>query len=303
MPLRATLALGWLFFIATTGCRHVDETQPGTPGDGSSDTGGDTHTGSDGDTGTDVDSDADTDDTPTDPPCDPALSEENAGNHDMLTTFDGIVYNVRAPDDYDASNAYPLIVVYAPAGADQDLTESFTGLTPDALASGYIIGYAEHVSPSSTANVQKLAEVANEIPLRWCIDPERVFLTGHSDGGSTATVIAIFEMLDTSPASIAPSASGTNADWFDSVTCPASLPVMIMHSSDDLLFPGFGLDARDFWVECNACNSEPSETLPDGCEVHDGCADAVEVRYCEGIGSHGAWPGLNDSMISFFDLF
>ncbi|MBW2278440.1 MAG: poly(3-hydroxybutyrate) depolymerase, partial [Deltaproteobacteria bacterium] len=266
---------------------------------------------SDADTDTDADSDSDTDtgtgsdtgDPFPDDPCDPDLSDEYAGDHNGLVTDGNVIYNVRAPDDYDASTAYPLVMVYAPAGANANQTESFTGLTANALVAGYIIAYANHVSPSSEANFERAAEVADDIPKRWCIDSDQIFITGHSDGGSLATVLAIYDMLYAIPAGIAPSASGTNEAWFDSVTCPASLPVMIMHSSNDTLFPGHGLDARDFWVDCNACDTEPAEMLSDGCELYNNCTDGVEVRYCEGTGSHGTWPSLNGSMINFFDLF
>jgi polyhydroxybutyrate depolymerase len=294
----------------TGGCGDDDDgasdgdTDTDTDTDTDSDTDADTDTDADSDTDADTDSDTDTGQDYPDDPCDPSLSAEYAGNHNTLQTPAGIFYNVRAPSDYDASLAYPLLMVYAPAGGSATITESFTQLTTPALAAGYIVGYANHLSPSSTANIQKLADVAEEIPKRWCIDAESVYLTGHSDGGSTATVIAIYDMLaSTTPAAIAPSASGTNEDWFSSVSCPDPLPAMIMHSSNDTLFPGFGLEARDFWVECNGCGTEPSEVLADGCERYTGCTDGVEVRYCEGTGSHGTWPALNDSMISFFDLF
>lgn len=46
-----------------------------------------------------------------------------------------------------------------------------------------------------------------------------------------------------------------------------------------------------------------SRPLPDGCLLYTECTDEVEVRYCEGTGSHGSWPPMNDSIIAFFQLF
>jgi hypothetical protein len=37
--------------------------------------------------------------------------------------------------------------------------------------------------------------------------------------------------------------------------------------------------------------------------VYEGCADGVEVQYCEGTGQHGAWPDPNEMMLDFFDRF
>lgn len=228
-----------------------------------------------------------------------------AGNTDGQPSSGGITYSVRTPVDYDPTVGFPLIMVYAPAGATEITTETWTGLTSGAVAAGFIIAYADHLSPSSLENIERLAVIPAEIADLWCVDTAKIYVTGHSDGGSTTTIVAMYEdMMDHRPAAIAPSAAGVDANYFTSFgSCPPSIPVMIMHSSNDTLFPDFGLDARDYWVDCNGCDTTPAQTLPDGCLQYTGCVDEVEVLYCEGTGSHGTWPPLNESVIDFFSTY
>ncbi len=237
--------------------------------------------------------------------CDVGTRDGLAGNTDGLSASSGITYSVRTPADYDPTVGYPLIMVYAPAGGTEITTETFTGLTPGAIAGGFIIAYADHHSPSSLENIERLALIPAEIAASWCVDTERIYVTGHSDGGSTTTIVTMNEdMMEYRPAAIAPSAAGVNEAYFTGFgACPTPIPVMIMHSSNDTLFVDLGLDARDYWVDCNGCDTTPAQTLPDGCLQYTGCVDDVEVLYCEGTGSHGTWPPLNDSVIDFFSLY
>jgi len=251
-----------------------------------------------------TDTDTDTDTGPT-WDCEPASRDGRAGSTDGVLSAGNIRYNVRTPDDYDDAVAHPLLMVYAPAGANAGQTEQFTGLTPDALARGWVVAYANHVSPRSVDDIQPLAEVVGEVAETWCIDTERVYLTGHSDGGSADHVIAGFTQLGYEPAGIAPSAAGINTATLSQFTCPASpVPAFIMHSRNDGLFPvseGFGGGAAEWWASCNGCGATPSAPDASGCVRWTGCTDDAEVVYCENAGSHGTWPRVNGAMLDFLE--
>ncbi len=217
----------------------------------------------------------------------------------------GVDYNVRTPAGYDPTVAYPLIVVYAPAGVTNPTqTEQFTGLTAPATARGYVIAYLNHVAPSGDPEFEDAGKVPEQIIARWCIDVRRVYTTGHSDGGSMASVTGLFEVTNPRPAAIAPSAAGVSATNLAGLQCPTPLPVMVIHSSNDGLFPtpDFGLEPSEWWAGCGSCTL-PGTTGPGGCVVYGGCADGVEVQYCEGTGQHGSWPPINEAMLDFFDRF
>jgi polyhydroxybutyrate depolymerase len=236
--------------------------------------------------------------------CEPGTRDGVTGASDNLTSPDGLRYNVRVPEDYDPTMAHPLLMVYAPAGAQADTTEQFTGLTLGGNATGYIVAYAQHISPRSVEGIEPLGRIPAAIAEQWCVDSDRIYLTGHSDGGTIASIIAIFDQMDGPPAAIAPSAAGIKASLLETLQCPAPLPVMVMHSRNDGLFPpseGFGSGAANWWAACNSC--DPTPGTPDGnnCAAYANCTDGAEVFYCNGSGSHGRWPGLNGPMYEFFE--
>jgi len=235
--------------------------------------------------------------------CEPGSRTGPAGSSDDVPTIVGAAIDVRTPEDYDPTVAHPLIVVYAPAGADAALTEQFTGLTPGALARGYIIAYVDHISPSTVDVIDIAATIPDEIVQTWCVDEERIFLTGHSDGGTISEVALARDDEAPAPRAAAPSAAGVTGASMTSLGCPAEArSMLVMHSSNDQLFPldqGFGAAAARFWVDCNACEDPPGNL--GGCHDWDTCDDGARVLYCEGTNAHGQWPGLNMMILDFFD--
>jgi polyhydroxybutyrate depolymerase len=211
-------------------------------------------------------------------------------------------YNVRPPPGYDPTIAHPLLAVYPGAGGDADAMEGFTGLTADAHARGYIVAYMSHPgSLSDPGVIEDMGQMPALIATRWCVDEAAVFYTGHSDGGSVATILPL---LDVTPraAAIAPSAAGINSAYVNASSCPGfPVPAMVIHSTGDTLFPvpDFGLAAADFWAGCGGCG-ELGMPGPDSCAAYAACSGA-NVAYCETTGGHATWYGLNAAMLDFFD--
>jgi polyhydroxybutyrate depolymerase len=232
--------------------------------------------------------------------CEKGAKTGAAGATDGLLSPEGIRYNVRTPVNYDAGIAHPLLVVYAPAGASARQNEALTRLTRAATREGFILAYASHRS-MSVETVKKLAMLPAGVAGQWCIDLRRVYATGHSDGGTVSTAIAVLDETKGIAAGIAPSAAGFSAKDFEALKCPASpLPVMVMHGKHDRLFPGWGAQAAAWWAACNGCDrSTPPE--PDGkrCVAYRGCAAGGPTRYCESEQSHAEWPGLNEVLVRF----
>jgi polyhydroxybutyrate depolymerase len=239
----------------------------------------------------------------TPPTCAPGTKDGEPGSTDGLMSAAGVPYNVRVPEDYDPTVGHPLLMVCSPAGATEFDTEWFTGLTPPALEAGYIVAYADWRSPQYSAYVADLGSIPAKIAERWCVDENRVYLTGYSDGATMTSLMVIWEQVEPRPAAIAPSAAGVSAAYLAGQTCPPPVPVMVLHSSGDTLFPGYGAQAATWWAECNGCDPEPGDPAADGCVAYTGCVEDVEVRYCEGTGAHGYWQDLNESMLQFFERF
>jgi len=241
--------------------------------------------------------------------CDPnsKMGDPSGGT---FKTSRGTNVIVRTPPGYDPSVGSPLVVVYAPCCVSGSATEGFVGLTPKAKNRGYLIAYPDHITPQSSTDFADAAAVLTGITDAWCVDPKRIYLTGHSDGGSIAEILTIKNMAK--PAAIAPSAAGINAMYLMGQVCPKEMvPEMEIHSKNDQLFPisqGFGGQTAAWWAKCDMCDAMPGAPDANNCVVYPSCAMGTEVRYCEGSGVHGQWPGaliagINDAIFDFFDRF
>lgn len=215
------------------------------------------------------------------------------------STDDGIQYNVRTPSNYISKVAHPLLVVYSPARRSRSSTERFTRLTKEATTAGFVVAYVDHQPMSKTA-ILKLSVIPDLIAKNWCIDKNRIYLTGHSDGGSMAMGLAFFPEIGPVASAIAPSGVGIKGSDLTRYPCPDPMPVMVMHSAEDSHFPGYGVEAVAWWAACNRCDSETSQPMANGCVVYPNCAENVKTWYCEGKGSHAAWPESNRIILDFF---
>ncbi len=233
------------------------------------------------------------------PRCASGTKPGNAGASNDEKTPAGIRYMVKSPVNYDATIAHPLLMVYAPARTNRYESEDFVHLTKEATAAGFIVAYADHRTMTPKA-IEELAAIPGLIEKKWCIDNKRIFLTGHSDGGTTAMAIGFLNGTKHIPAAIAPSAAGIRGEDLKAYQCPNPLPVMIVHSSQDTHFPGYGKEAIQWWAACNGCDTAGLVKDTDGCVTYKGCTNNVTTRYCEGTGTHSEWPGNNRAIIEFF---
>lgn len=232
--------------------------------------------------------------------CVSGTRDGQGGITDDQRSAKSIAYNVRTPANYDTTVAHPLLMVYAPAGINQFRNERFTGLTREATRAGFIVAYANRQRLSIKA-IEELGTIPGLIAEKWCVDSERIFLTGHSDGGTVSTALAVLEQTQHIPKAIAPSAAGFTAEDLEGFTCPAPLSVMIMHSAKDQHFPEYGQQTANWWASCNGCVKESSTRQRDGCQIYPNCTNNVTTLYCEGTGSHLEWPVLNTELLAFFN--
>jgi polyhydroxybutyrate depolymerase len=231
--------------------------------------------------------------------CESGAKPGHAGASDDEKTPAGIRYMVKTPVNYNSTIAHPLLMVYAPAGTSRYESETFMSLTQEATAAGFIVAYADNRRLSPKA-IEELAEIPGLVEKKWCIEKKRIFLTGHSDGGTVAMGIAFLKGTRHIPAAIAPSAMGIRGEDLKEQSCPNPIPVMVMHSSHDSHFPGYGKEAIQWWAVCNGCDTASPVKDADGCVTYSGCKNNVTTRYCEGTGTHPEWPGNNKVIIDFF---
>ncbi|MGR8999831.1 MAG: alpha/beta hydrolase family esterase [Gammaproteobacteria bacterium] len=230
--------------------------------------------------------------------CDADTHPGESGAFNGESTGEGIKYNVRMPLNYDSTIAHPLLMVYSPAKSNRAKTEKMTGLTLKATTAGFIVAYADHPELSPTSTIE-LGTIPGLIAKKWCVDEKRIFLTGHSDGGTVAMALAFMAGTKHIPGAIAPSAAGIDYQDLRDRKCPKPIPVMIMHSANDHLFPKYGVQSSGWWAACNKCEPIP-EKIKNGCMAYSGCVNGVKTWYCEGDKLHAQWPGINDTLVDFF---
>jgi len=231
--------------------------------------------------------------------CSPGSRTGRADLYDNLQTSDQLTITVRTPSDYDPTRAYPLLVVFPPAGYERRGSELFYGLTPEATGRGFIVAYSDHVrlSPSGVA---EQAKVAATVASLFCVDETAIAYLGHSDGGLMAEGIPAYISKGVTPRSIVASAAGITGDDLAAMACPSIASVLIVHSRTDERFPeDYGHGAAAYWGRCAACAPADLTTLADGCRDFTGCAQGRRVTYCQTSLPHKRWPSMNAAMLDF----
>jgi len=233
--------------------------------------------------------------------CSPGSRTGHPDLDDNLQTSDQLTFAVRTPSNYDPTRAYPLLVVFPPAGFKRRQSENFYDLTTEATRRGFIVAYSDHLGLSPTA-VSRQAKVAATVASFFCVDEASIAYLGHSDGGSMAEGIPAYApKAAAAPHAIVASAAGITSEDLATMACPPIPDVLIVHSRTDDRFPGFGRGAAAYWGRCAACAPENLNALADGCREFSGCAGGRRVAYCETSLPHKRWPSMNTAMLDFIE--
>ena len=229
-------------------------------------------------------------------------ADAGPGRAAMFRTPAGVGVAVVAPSDYDPRHPYGLLVAYPPAGYDARSTEWSYGLTGPATAAGWVVAYPDH-APLSRAGIAAQAAVPAAVASRWCIDPERVALVGHSDGGTVAEGAALSRQPTALRATaIVASAAGIDGRDLVAEGCPAAPPdMLIVHNPADQRFPGYGAQAAAFWADCLMCPGPPEAPEPGRCTEAPACASGARLRHCAVTERHERLPDLAALALGFLE--
>jgi polyhydroxybutyrate depolymerase len=235
-----------------------------------------------------------------DPAC-ANLATRGADDHAIeIKTNEGLRVLVRTPSDYQPTRAYPLLVVYPPAGFDRHASEHYYGLTTEATRRGMIVAYSNHVGLSRKA-VSMQAGVASAVAVGFCIERDAITFLGHSDGGSMAEGIPATVPASIRPHVIVASAAGIQKDDLVPNGCPVSTSVLIIHNSQDRLFPDFGRGTAAYWAACAGCQPQDlssSASVP-SCRTFAACLPGIKISYCDTESPHSRWPSMNEQILEF----
>ena len=252
-----------------------------------------------------------------------------------VTVQEGIVqrqYLVVRPVDVGADERLPTVMVlhgltvdrFSMAAtapwAEAVARDRFVAVFPQGILSSWNAGPC--CPPATLASVDDvgfLTRVVDQLRVRPDVDPDRLYLTGFSNGGMMAYTLACARTEDF--AAVAPMAA-TNVSG-----CSPSRPISLlhMHGDPDPTVPYDGspsvsqlLSSQPFpavptsvaaWAEADGCDTDPQRRSPtDGVTIDSwpGCPRGIRVELITYPGNGHAWPtapldGL-DVMLRFFGI-
>jgi polyhydroxybutyrate depolymerase len=234
------------------------------------------------------------------------------GASNQRLVVDSLERSYRAYRPAELPSAAPLVLMLHGAGGSASQAEVIFGWTELAEREGFVAVHPEGVdrtwnteggccgraSAQDVDDVAFLSRVVDDVARRVTVDPDRVFVTGMSNGAMMAYTLACTTDLF---AAAAPVAGTMLVDCAD----PAPVSVFHLHGTADTAVrldgePGERLAAVDgppiadviaFWRTVDGC-LEPSEVVAGAVRRSvSGCDDgrSVELVTVEGAGHQ--WPG------------
>jgi polyhydroxybutyrate depolymerase len=316
---RLTLLFCFVLSLGASACSSDDD--GGDGGGGTADAG----TTADG-MGADAAADDASDDT----------ADDTAAPCDMPMALTDTIGGARpakfvVPDDWDSCRAdkYPLVLLIHGYGASGALQDILLGVSDRVNDKGYVAIVPEGLQDKGGSqfwnggpccdwdgigvdDVGYLRSVIDEAVAKLHVDPERVYLYGHSNGGFMAMKMAC-EHAD----AITAIASLAGAAAAEAVDCGNTRPVHVlgMHGTGDKLIEyGGGIykgleypsatETIEVWRELNACPNAPTSTdtadyldTNNGTDTDitrwEGCADGTSVEHWK-LHDGGHIPVIND---------
>jgi polyhydroxybutyrate depolymerase len=249
-----------------------------------------------------------------------------AGTFDETLTVGGLQrsFRVHVPASVAVRGGLPVVVALHGAGGNGAQFEQQSQLSAAADREGFVVVYPDgsgrtklltwnagtcctYARDNGIDDVAFMASLFDALVARYRIDPQRVFVTGFSNGAMLAYRLGC-ELADRI-AAIAPVSGAMNTD-----TCVPSraLPVLVVHGTADPIVPYDGgpptrqilpgvepfenrsvSDAVSFWTGRDRCPPTPVRVTAGAVNhaAYGPCADGtqIDVHTIEG-GGH-AWPG------------
>jgi polyhydroxybutyrate depolymerase len=235
---------------------------------------------------------------------------------------------LEVPSSYDHGEPTPLLVVLHGFGANAFTQLAYTGLDDLVEDQGILM-----VAPDGTVNpdgkqfwnatdaccdgygsgvddVGYITGLIDEISAVWNVDPDRVYLFGHSNGGYMS-----YRLACDSADRIAAIVSLAGATWNDEAACAPTSPVSVLQihgtADDTVPYDGGGLTpsaarTAELWAGYDGCTGNRTaragrldldlavEGDDTAVEATDGCAGPVGVELWT-IEGGGHLPNVTDA--------
>lgn len=128
-----------------------------------------------------------------------ACSTTPTNHTKQVDNFDGRYYRVRVPAGIPASGAPLVVVIHGGYGTPQGI-ESASGWSGFADQKKAIVVYPRGSKPEGSGwgwdagagayDITHIKKVVADVSAKYCVDPKRIHLSGHSNGGQMASRVA-----------------------------------------------------------------------------------------------------------------
>jgi len=231
----------------------------------------------------------------------------------MVTVGSGTrTYAINVPANYDASKHYPVIFAYHGNGgtgagmkgvfnfeAKHDAEAIF--VYPDAVGGGWTL---DKWDATNNPDIAFLESMITSIGAKYCVNTDRVFATGFSNGAFFANHIGC--VLGSKIRAVAAHSGGgpytLNGEHYmnGKLICKSPKPkgVMIIIGDQDGLLSDTEA-SRVVWTGNLSCQSTQNASTPTPCKQYAGCSSTFKTCVIPGLG-HQAWSQGSDTIWNFF---
>ncbi len=220
-------------------------------------------------------------------------------------------YLLHVPETYDATKPVPLVLNFHGLLKSGSYQQDYTGMSDKADEEGFIVAYPDGIEsswnagiccpPATTLQVDDVGfarDLVAALSEAYCIDADRVYATGSSNGGMLAHRLGC-EAADVF-AAIAPASAYLAVDDCDP---GRPVPVIQTQGTADPVVPYWTAKASNaFWASNNLCGATYPYYHEGGatCYAFDGCAEGATVAFCEVKGMGHTWPS-DDGNVDWID--
>lgn len=200
----------------------------------------------------------------------------------------------------DADRRLPVVFLFHGIGGTPGPLRDITRMGEEAHARGFVavhpkgksvwlkgrVGPGWQIQAEDNRDVRLVEAVIDQLDSLYCIDRQRVFASGFSNGAHLAHVLAC--QLPERIAAIGAVGGGLR-EMAKGCGPVEPVPAVIVHGdADSIVGIEEGRAAHAFWVERNGCTGEQEKG--ELCVQHTGCASDPGVLYCEIPGYGHSWP-------------
>lgn len=223
-------------------------------------------------------------------------------------------YALFVPASYDENKAYPLVFVFHGSGGTGPGIRSYYAL--EAAANGKAIfvyptaiggNWDLEGAYADNKDLHLFEDLTAQLSSSHCVAPDRVFATGHSNGGFFSNILNC-RLGRAQLRAIAPHAGSIYGSAYvdGHVACEGeAAAALLTHGTNDgtVLF-SYGEYAWSQWVWANGCSDTTTAYTTSPCVANTGCKAGHPVVWCAVPAiNHNLWDQAATVSWAFFESF